>query len=122
LKQLKGHDLLRRCENVANATFPASSGMGLVVPGPGDALGRQFAEVIDIQSDRDSPQRAPERQVERDRRAAHERRAAWTKGYLHGLGKPKIALALARKRSLEKIRDRRTAQNVARALGRGTRG
>jgi hypothetical protein len=41
---------------------------------------------------------------------------AWTKGYLYGLGKPKIARALARKRSLEKIRNRRAALDVARAL------
>jgi hypothetical protein len=46
---------------------------------------------------------------------------AWAKGYLYGVGKPNIARALARKRSLEKIRYRRAAQaahNIARALDR----
>jgi hypothetical protein len=71
---------------------------------------------LTIETDRDSRQRAPERQVER--RAAHDAMAevAWTKGYLYGLGKPNIARALARKRSLEKIRHRRAALDVARAL------
>jgi hypothetical protein len=71
---------------------------------------------LTIETDRDSRQRAPERQGER--RAAHDAMAevAWTKGYLYGLGKPKIARALARKRSLEKIRNRRAALDVARAL------
>jgi hypothetical protein len=41
---------------------------------------------------------------------------AWTKGYLYGIGKPNIARALARKRSLEKIRHRRAALDVDRAL------
>jgi hypothetical protein len=76
--------------------------------------------VIDIQSDRDNAQRAPERQVERDRRAAHDAmaRAACTKGYLYGIGKPNIARALARNVSLENIQYRRAAQDVARALDR----
>jgi hypothetical protein len=46
---------------------------------------------------------------------------AWTKGYLHGVGKPNIARAFARKRSLENIRQRRaalTAHKVGRALDR----
>jgi hypothetical protein len=43
---------------------------------------------------------------------------AWTKGYLYGIGKPNIARAFARKRSLENIRYRRAAHNVARALDR----
>jgi hypothetical protein len=47
--------------------------------------------------------------------------AAWTKGYLYGIGKPNIARALARNASLEKIRNRRAAQNVARALAVPTR-
>jgi hypothetical protein len=54
--------------------------------------------------------RAAERQVERDRRAA------WTQGYLHGIGKPSIARALARKRTNQKIRPRRAELEVARAL------
>jgi hypothetical protein len=45
-------------------------------------------------------------------------KAALTKGYLYGIGKPKVARALARKRSLEKIRYRRAAHDVARALDR----
>jgi hypothetical protein len=72
------------------------------------------AEVIDIQSDRDSAQRAPERQIERDAMA----QAAWTKGYLYGIGKPNIARALARNVTLENIRYRRAAQAVTRALDR----
>jgi hypothetical protein len=43
---------------------------------------------------------------------------AWTKGYLHGIGKPTIARAVARKRSLEKIRYRRAAL-AAHKVGRG---
>ena len=43
-------------------------------------------------------------------------------GYLYGLGKPNIARAHARKRSLENIRYRRAVQNMARALARGARG
>lgn len=43
---------------------------------------------------------------------------AWTEGYLHGVGKAKIARARARKRSLENIQYRRAAQDVARALDR----
>jgi hypothetical protein len=75
---------------------------------------------LTIQSNRDNPQRAPERQVERDRRAAHDAigQAAWIKGYLYGIGKPNIARALARNVSLENIRYRRAAQAVARALDR----
>jgi hypothetical protein len=74
-----------------------------------------------MQSGRDSPQRAPARRVER--RAAHDAMAqdAWTKGYLFGVGKPNIARALARTRSLEDIRRRRAAQDVARALAMPTR-
>jgi hypothetical protein len=70
--------------------------------------------------DRDSPQRASERQVERDRRAAYDAmaRVAWAKGYLYGIGTPQIARALAGKRALEKIRHRRAAQQVTRALDR----
>jgi hypothetical protein len=73
-----------------------------------------------IQSNRDNPQRAPQRQVERGRRAAHDTRAqaAWTKGYLYGIGKPNIARALARNGSLKNIRHRRAAQDLARALHR----
>jgi hypothetical protein len=69
-------------------------------------------------TDRDSRGRAPERQVERDRRAAHEAPAqvAWTKGYLYGIGKPNIARALARERTKQKVRHRRAALEVARAL------
>jgi hypothetical protein len=69
-------------------------------------------------TDRDSRDRGPERQVERDRRAAHDARAqvAWTQGYLYGVGEPNVARALARKRSMEKIRRRRAALEVARAL------
>jgi hypothetical protein len=44
--------------------------------------------------------------------------AARTKGYLYGIGKPNIARALARNVSLENIRYRRAAQQVARALDR----
>jgi hypothetical protein len=92
---------------------------GWVEPGPGKSLGaHNTAEVIDIQTDRDSRQHAPEHQVERDQRAAHDAMAqvAWTKGYLYGLGKPNIARALAGKRSREKIRYRRAALDIARAL------
>ena len=66
----------------------------------------------------------PKRQVERDRRGAHDAgtQAAWTMGYLYGLGKPNIARAHARKRSLENIRYRRAVQNMTRALARGARG
>jgi hypothetical protein len=46
---------------------------------------------------------------------------AWTKGYLYGIGKPNVARALARKRSLEKIRHRRAALAYARALRNGKR-
>ena len=69
-------------------------------------------------TDRDSRGRAPERQVERDRRAGHDamEQVAWTKGYLYGVGKPNIARALARRRSMENIRHRRAALEVARAL------
>jgi hypothetical protein len=45
-------------------------------------------------------------------------RIAWTKGYLYGTGKSNLARALARKRSLENVRYRRAAHNVARALDR----
>jgi chaperonin GroEL (HSP60 family) len=70
--------------------------------------------------DRDRPQRASEHLVERDRRAAHDAMAqvAWTKGYLYGMGMPKIARALAVERALEKIQRRRAAQQVTRALDR----
>ena len=70
--------------------------------------------------DRDSPQRVSERQVERDRRAEHDAMAqvAWTKGYLYGMGMPKIARALAGKPALEKIRHRRAAQEVTRGVDR----
>ena len=73
-----------------------------------------------IETDRGSRQRAPERANERYRRAALDAlaQAAWTEGYLYGIGKPNVARALARKRTLEKIRNRRAAQNVARALDR----
>ena len=37
-------------------------------------------------------------------------RVAWIKGYLYGKGESNIALARARKRSLEMIRNRRVAQ------------
>ena len=69
-------------------------------------------------TDRDSRSRAPERQLERDRRDARDAiaKVAWTHGYLYGVGKPNIARALARKRSMQKIRDRRAALDVARAL------
>jgi hypothetical protein len=75
---------------------------------------------LTIETDRDSRRRAPEREVERYRRAALDAlaQASWTEGYLHGIGKPNVARALARKRTLEKIRNRRAAQNVARALDR----
>jgi hypothetical protein len=87
----------------------------------GRSLGsHNAAEVIAIGADRDSRQQTPKRRVERDRRAKHDAmaQAAWTQGYLYGIGKPKVARALARKRSLEKIRYRRAANNVARALDR----
>jgi hypothetical protein len=75
---------------------------------------------LTIKTDRDSRQRAPEREVERYRRAALDAlaQAAWTKGYLYGIGKPNVARALARKRTLEEIRNRRSTQEVARALDR----
>jgi hypothetical protein len=78
---------------------------------------------LTIETDRDSRRHAPEREVERYRRAALDAlaQAAWTEGYLYGIGKPKIARALARKRTLEKIRNRRAAQNLARALDRNRR-
>jgi hypothetical protein len=68
-----------------------------------------------IETDRDSRQGAPERQVERHDAMAQ---VAWTEGYLHGVGKAKIPRARARKRSLENIQYRRAAQDVARALDR----
>ena len=73
-----------------------------------------------IKTDRDSRRRAPEREVKRDRQAVLDAlaRAAWTQGYLYGIGKPNVARALARKRTMEKIRNRRAAQDVARALDR----
>ena len=46
---------------------------------------------------------------------------AWSRGYLHGIGKPNIARAFARQRSLENIRYRRAAlaaQKLVRALDR----
>ena len=43
-------------------------------------------------------------------------KAARTKGYLYGIGKPNIARALAGKRTSEKVRDRRAALDFARAL------
>jgi hypothetical protein len=69
-------------------------------------------------SDRDGPGRAPERQVERDRGAAPDAmaRAAWIQGYLYGIGNPNIARSLARKRTKQKIRQRRAELEVARAL------
>jgi hypothetical protein len=75
---------------------------------------------LTIKTDRDSRERAPKREVERDRRAALDAlaQAARTKGYLYGIGKPNVARALARKRTLEKIRNRRAAQDVAGALDR----
>jgi hypothetical protein len=66
-----------------------------------------------IEIDRDGRQRAPEREVERHDAMA---RVAWTKGYLYGTGKAKVARALARQRSLKTIQHRRAAQDVARAL------
>jgi adenylylsulfate kinase-like enzyme len=71
--------------------------------------------VIAVETDRDSRQRAPERQVERHDAMA---RVAWIEGYLSGMGKAKVARALARKRSLENIQHRRAAHDVARALDR----
>jgi hypothetical protein len=58
--------------------------------------------------------RAPARQVEPDRRAAYDAmaHAAWIEGYRSA----NLARALARKRSMEKIRHRRAALEVARAL------
>jgi hypothetical protein len=41
---------------------------------------------------------------------------AWIEGYLYGFVRPNVARALARKRSIEKIRHRRAAPEVARAL------
>jgi hypothetical protein len=71
-------------------------------------------------TDRDSRGRTPERQVEPDR-AAHDARAeiAVIEGYLYGVGRPTVARALARKRSMEKIRHRRAALEVARAHRNG---
>ena len=67
-----------------------------------------------IETDRDDPQRASERDVERhDARA----RVAWTEGYLYAV-KAKLARALARKRILEDLKYRRAAHDVARALDR----
>ena len=46
---------------------------------------------------------------------------AWSRGYLHGIGKPNIERAFARQRSLENIRYRRVAlaaQKLVRALDR----
>jgi hypothetical protein len=68
-----------------------------------------------IETDRDSRQGAPERQFERHDAMAQR---AWTEGYLYGVGKAKVARALARKRSLENIQYRRAALDVARALDR----
>ena len=71
-------------------------------------------------TDRDSRGRPPERQVERDRRPAHDAIApvAWIEGYLYGVGRPNVARALARKRSTDKIRHRRAALDLGRALRR----
>ena len=71
-----------------------------------------------IETDRDSRQGVPGRQVKR-----HDARAqvAWTEGYLYGVGKANVARALARKRSLENIQYRRAAHDVARALDRNRR-
>ena len=76
---------------------------------------RNAAEVIGIKTDRDGRQRSPGREVER-----HDAMAqfAWTKGYLYGTGKAKVARALARQRILEHIRERQAAHDVARALDR----
>jgi hypothetical protein len=68
-----------------------------------------------METDRDSRQRALERQVERHDAMAQ---LAWTEGYLYGVGNANIARALARKRSLENIQYRRAAHDVARALDR----
>jgi hypothetical protein len=68
-----------------------------------------------IETDRDTRLGAPERQVERHDVAA---RVAWIEGYLYGMGKANIARALARKRSLENIKYRRAAQDVARVRDR----
>jgi hypothetical protein len=46
---------------------------------------------------------------------------AWTEGYLHGVGKAKVARVLARKRSLENIQSRRAAHHVVRVLDRNRR-
>ena len=43
---------------------------------------------------------------------------ACTKGYLHGIGKARVARALARKRFLENIQHRRAAYEVAGTLDR----
>jgi hypothetical protein len=69
-------------------------------------------------TDRDSRGRTSKREDERDPRAAHDAIAqvAWAQGYLYGIGRPNIARALARKRSMEAIRQRRTALDDARAL------
>jgi hypothetical protein len=68
-----------------------------------------------IKTDRDGRQRSSEREVERHDAMAQ---VAWTKGYLYGTGKAKVARALARQRILESIRDRQAAHDVARALDR----
>jgi hypothetical protein len=67
-----------------------------------------------IETDRDGHQDAPER---------HDAMAqvAWTKGYLYGVGKAKLARVLARKRSSENIEYRRAAHDIARALDRNRR-
>jgi hypothetical protein len=56
--------------------------------------------------------------IKRDRQAALDAmaQAAWTQGYLYGIGKPNIARALARKRTKQRIRQRRAELEVARAL------
>jgi hypothetical protein len=70
---------------------------------------------LSIETDRDSRQRGPEPQVERHDAMAQ---VALTAGYLYGIGKAKVARALARKRILEHIKHRQTAHVVARALER----
>jgi hypothetical protein len=79
--------------------------------------GRNTAEVIAIETDRDTRLGVPEREVERHDVAA---RVARIEGYLYGLGRANVARALARKRSLENIKYRRAAhaQDVARVLDR----
>jgi hypothetical protein len=44
--------------------------------------------------------------------------AAWTAGYLAGVGKAKVARALARQRLMESVQHRRDMHDVARALDR----